>query len=181
MMLQIPQSKPRTFLASVRLHTAAPKKATRVPASALDRAIAEHKSALQSARALDRTEQRLLKAHPHLAGRSPQDAAGHREWRRQKLALGIIAAENRAYQAALKQQRLFTKLIKTVPSSKAEVGRYARYVSLVIKGRVGGNPNPSVGSNAIRAMGGLQVYEQRTRSAFDDLYKVLLALARRPR
>jgi hypothetical protein len=159
----------------------ASSKVKRPPISALDKAITEHKSALQSARALDRTEQRLLKAHPHLAGRSPKDAAEHREWRRQKLALGIIAAENRAYQAALKEQRLFTKFIKTVPSSKAEVGRYARYVSLIIKGRVGGNPNPSVGSGAIQEMGGLQVYEQRIRFAYYDLYKVLLALAKRTR
>jgi hypothetical protein len=147
----------------------------------LDKAIAEHKSALQSARALDRSEERLLKAHPHLAGKSPKDAAEYREWRRMKLAAGIIAAENRAYQAAMKEQRAFKKLINTVPSTKAEVGRYARYVFVVIKHRVGGNPNPSVGSGAIQEMGGFQVYEGRIRFAYYDLHKVFLALAKRTR
>jgi hypothetical protein len=159
----------------------ASSKIKRPALSALERAIAEHKSAAQTARARDRSENKLLKAHPDLAESCPKDDAGRRDYNRRRRSTGLVAAQNDAYRATMNEQSAFKRLVNTVPSTQSEVRRYARYVYLVIENRVGGSFNPEVGSNEIRRRGGLEVFETRSRFAFYELYKVIRAFAKRTR
>jgi hypothetical protein len=161
-----------------RVHSTQP-----IIASALSKAIAEHKAAARLARNRERDVQRLYEAHPDLADdhRPPfkgEEAEVWRAFNRRLKSTGITEAINRRYHAIMAEKGAFKRFVKTTPRNRTEVARYSRYLVLVIENHVGGSFNPHVGRDEVMRRGGLDASDAREVQAFLLLNQAVRALAR---
>ncbi|WP_441228065.1 hypothetical protein AB7813_08925 [Tardiphaga sp. 20_F10_N6_6] len=179
-MLHLPQTVDHrtTFVPKI----SAKKKSQRL-ASPLNIAVADHKAASQLRRSRETLLEKLYAAHPYLKPdlrpHFQADPAGYAEFERRCRKFGITAAERLVYDAVMIQRRALRQFINAVPTSKAEVGRYARYLMLAVRNEVGGNFYPHIGMDECRARGGPEACHEREQAAFLHLEAAFRALAKR--
>lgn len=221
-MLQLPETT-RQARSTYRAALPQPKKQKR--ASALEKAIADHKAAARVLRNRTADEKRLHDAHPDLADFRPSVlfwtkgdgtkcygtmlhdfnkvfppsldkispgnvkarkkfladlAAALPEHQRQRRRTGIARAESQRYKASRKEFGAFRRFIKVVPTTRAQLRRYTRYLLHAVTGRVGGKISDNISTTQFSKMGiSWDDFKERQRDAFHDLYRALVTLATR--